>query len=73
MKEPEWTVCYNIVSPESSEWVGTGWEFFDSKEDADRATARLTALGNVCTRRPFHKVDRKYLGAAHRYEYSENL
>lgn len=63
---PNWTVLYNIVSPENPEWVGTGWEFFDEHSDAYEASLRLTRLGNVVTLRAFHPNDIQHLGAAHR-------
>lgn len=66
---PNWTVHYNIVSPESkvSKWVGTGWEFFDTEDEALKAYQRHILLGNVPGKRPFHNgVDRQHLGAAHR-------
>lgn len=66
MEEPKWTVHYNIVSPESDRWVGTGWEFFDNEADAQTAYERHQTLGNVPGKRPFHGgVDRQHLGAAH--------
>lgn len=63
---PQWTLLYNIVSPENPKWVGTGWEFFDSFEEADKARRRHIALGNVPTLRPYHELDARHLGAAHR-------
>ena len=64
---PKWTVLYNIVSPESQEWIGTGWEFFTNEEDADRAYTRHLKLGNVPTRRPFYPLgDNRHLGATQR-------
>lgn len=65
-KEPSWTVLYNIVSPESRRWIGTGWEFFDSHTDAEKCVERLTKAGDVAMMRPFHPNDRPHLGAAHR-------
>lgn len=67
MGRPTWTVYYNIVSPECDKWVGTGYEFFDTKEQAEAAQKRLTLLGNVVGVRPFYKNDEPHLGAAHRY------
>ena len=66
MMKPKWTVVYNIVSEESSRWVGTGWEFFDDDDSANRAYARHVSSGNVPTKRPFHFRDDSHLGAAHR-------
>lgn len=63
--KPEWTLVYNIVSPESDEWVGTGWEFFTKWDDAYNAMLRHTKLGNVPTLRPYHDLDERHLGAAH--------
>ena len=68
-KQPEWTVLYNIVSPESDGrgWVGTGWEFFDDFREAERCRERLSSAGNVATVRPYHDfTDRQHLGAGHR-------
>jgi hypothetical protein len=65
---PKWTVVYNIVSPESDQWVGTGWEFFGSEQEAELCRARHERLGNVPTKRRWHSVvDMPHLGAAHRY------
>jgi len=64
---PKWTVLYNIVSAESDQWVGTGWEFFDSEEAASRCYVRHVASGNCPTKRPYHSFDREHLGAAHRW------
>lgn len=66
MTEPRWTVVYNIVSPESSTWVGTGWEFFDTEPQAHQAFERHLALDNWPTKRPFNtKMDSQHMGAAH--------
>lgn len=65
---PRWTVCYNIVSPESDTWVGTGWEFFDEECAATLAYERHQRLGNCPTKRPYyHASDYEHLGAAHHY------
>ena len=65
-KQPNWTVCYNIVSPESDRWVGTGWEFFDQECDAEKSYKRHISLGNVPCKRPyFPPSDYKHLGIAH--------
>jgi len=74
MKKPNWTVLYNIVSPESDKWVGTGWEFFDSERDADLCYSRQNRLGNCPTKRPYsHSVDFSHLGAAHQYWMKQEL
>lgn len=66
--KPKWTVVYNIVSPESSKWVGTGWEFFDDEEDAQACYDRHVASGNTPTKRPYHDgCDKPHLGAAHQF------
>jgi len=66
--KPRWTVVYNIVSPESAQYVGTGWEFFVEEKEAMRCYERHNKAGNVPTKRPYHDgVDREHLGAAHRY------
>ena len=65
MERPKWTVRYNIVSPESERWIGTGWEFFDDEKDATNAYARHIDKGNTPTKRPFHTNDRIHLGACH--------
>lgn len=62
---PQWTVVYNIVSPESKKWVGTGWEFFDTEAQAAMCYARQIILGNTVTKRRFHSDDWPHLGAAH--------
>jgi len=65
---PKWTVHYNIVSPESGKWVGTGWEFFDDESKSSSAYSRHIAAGNCPTKRPFHRdCDLKHLGAAHQF------
>jgi len=66
MIDPKWTVLYNIVSQESKQWIGTGWEFFNSESDAQICCLRHEQLGNVPTMRLFHQNDRIHLGAAHR-------
>jgi len=63
---PQWTVHYNIVSPESPAWVGTGWEFFDTRALAEECYLRQRNAGNVPTLRPFHANDEVHLGATHR-------
>ena len=64
---PRYTVVYNIVSPESSKWIGTGWEFFDNKKDAEECNRRHIENGNVPMLRPFYeRPDRERMGAAHR-------
>lgn len=63
---PQWTICTNIVSIESSKWIGTSWEFFDDEVDAEECFQRHIVLGNVPTKRKFHENDRIHLGAAHR-------
>ncbi len=62
---PKWTVHYNIVSPEATEWIGTGWEFFNDERDAQHCYDRHNALGNCATKRPYHRNDRVHLGAVH--------
>ncbi len=65
---PNWTVHYNIVSKESSEWIGTGWEFFHSEDDASQCCARHRAIGNVPSMRPYNdKHDHIHLGAVHQH------
>ena len=66
MKEPRWTVHYNIVSPESDAWIGTGWEFFGSEGEATAAMHRHERLGNCAGKRPYYRdCDAKHLGAVH--------
>jgi len=63
---PKWTVLYNIVS-DNPEWVGTGWEFFTDKKDAEKCFDKQRKNGNCATLRPFHKgCDTTHLGVAHR-------
>lgn len=64
---PSYTVVYNIVSPGSS-WIGTGWEFFDDREAAQKCYDRVQEAGHYPTLRPyFDNADRSHLGAVHRY------
>jgi len=63
---PKWTVLYNIVSSETAQWIGTGWEFFDDEHDAQHCYERHNVLGNCASKRPYHKNDRTHLGAVHR-------
>ena len=66
MTEPQWTVLYNIAS-RNSNWVGTGWEFFDNQDAAMDCYLEHKARGNVPTIRPYYRnSDREHLGAAHR-------
>lgn len=68
MGRPRWTVCYNIVSPESDRWVGRGWEFFDEEAQATACYERQIKSGNCPTKRPYyHQVDYEHLGAAHHF------
>lgn len=63
---PKWTVLYNIVTPGST-WVGTGWEFFDDEDSAQKRFDHHVAIGNCPTKRPYaHTCDWYHLGAAHR-------
>jgi hypothetical protein len=65
LEPPRWTVHYNIVSPESDRWVGTGWEFFDNEAQATDCYRRQGKLGNVPSKRPFYPaVDTVHLGIA---------
>jgi hypothetical protein len=64
MSRPKWTVLYNIVN--GTKWVGTGWEFFDTEDDAATAYKQKISEGHCPTKRPFHKNDNVHLGAAHR-------
>ncbi len=62
---PKWTVHYNIVSPENGKWIGRGWEFFDSGIDAQDCYDRHIRIGNCPSKRPYHPMDSKNLGAGH--------
>ena len=63
--QPRWTVLYNIVS-ESSDWIGTGREFFDTEFDACSCYNKQLSNGNCPTRRPYdHNADNVHLGAVH--------
>jgi len=74
MNLPSYTVLTNLVSPENNSWVGTSWEFFDNKEDAEKCRQSHESLGNCPTLRSFHLVcDLDHLGAAHKWEYKEYL
>lgn len=66
--KPLWTVFYNIVSAENDTWIGTGYEFFDKEEDAEKCKLRHEKSGNVPTKRHFHHNDIPHLAAAHKYE-----
>lgn len=69
--QPRWTVCYNIVSRESDQWIGHGWEFFDDEASAKACYERQIAVGNCPTKRAFHPSDGKHLGAVHRWPSDE--
>ena len=75
-KLPRFTVGYNIGSGDRR-WIGTGWEFFDSEEDAERCYKQLVAQGHVPFRRPFHRgCDIPHMAAAHdnlRAEFREDI
>ena len=73
MDVPKWTVHYNITSPESERWVGTGWEFFDSEGDTEKAYRRHISLGNTPSKRPFHPSDANHLGACHIRKWREEM
>jgi hypothetical protein len=69
MQTPKWTVLYNIVNKEDDgtpQWVGTGWEFFNTEEAATRCYEWQQAVGNIPTKRPYHPNDSSHLGAIHR-------
>lgn len=65
---PKWTVLYNIVSKESDTWVGTGWEFFDTEEQAQLCYNRQIAQGNCPCKRLYHKNDVVHLAAIHAFK-----
>ena len=66
INKPRFTVLFNIVTP-NSPWIGTGWQFFDDKKDAETMYECLISLGHCPTLRPYHEgCDRQHLGAAHR-------
>lgn len=58
---PKWTVLYNIPG----EYVGTGWEFFSSEEEADKRYTILKEHKYVPCKRKFYPSDIQHLGAAH--------
>ena len=64
MNKPKWTVTCNWVN--TTQWIGTHWEFFNSEKDAAQRYKELKGQGHCCTKRPFHKNDINYMGAAHR-------
>lgn len=69
--KPRWTVLYNVVSKENDRWIGTGWEFFDNENDAQKCYDRHVTEGNCPTKRYYYeKLDRYHLGAAHRFRES---
>lgn len=53
--QPKWTVVTNILSPESTRWIGKSWEFFDEEEQAQQCYERHATVGEVPTKRPFYK------------------
>lgn len=71
---PKWTVLYNISTPESN-WIGTGWEFFNDEKTAQKRYDALSKFSEkpndlgfkYCpTKRPYYSsCDRAHLGAAH--------
>lgn len=68
MKTPKWTVLYNIVSKEDDsfpKWIGTGWEFFNDEEAANKCYTWHAASGNMPTKRPYHPNDAAHLAATH--------
>jgi hypothetical protein len=69
--EPRWTVHYNI---NCGDWVGTGWEFFNSDDEAQDCYEAVQRNGDVPTKRPYHRAtDEKHLGAIHRQGASDDL
>jgi hypothetical protein len=71
-KRPRWTVCCNLVSPESDAWVGTSWEFFNTEDEAAACFKRHQKAGDCPTKRPFYaKVDVDHMGVADRYWLSK--
>jgi len=74
MDKPRWTIVYNIISPENPKWIGTGWEFFDKEEDAEKCYDRHVKNGNCPTKRYYYagikteqnQFDYNHLGAAHK-------
>lgn len=70
---PNFTVVTNIVSLESKDWVGMSWEFFNDETDAWECYERHIVLGNVPTKRPFHRNDIQHMGAAHRDDVAKAM
>jgi hypothetical protein len=70
INSPNWTVLYNIDS--KTKWVGTGWEFFDTEEEAKTLMKKRQAEGHCCGMRPFNEeCDRKHMGATHQRSITE--
>lgn len=70
-QSPMWTVLYNIAN--GTRYVGTGWEFFDTREEAAACYKRQQDAGNYPTMRPFYEtVDVPHMGAVHRYWYEKS-
>lgn len=69
---PKFTVLYNITN--MSKWIGTGREFFDTKENAQTIFDIRTNYGYCCTLRPFDiDSDLFHLGAVHRPNLKINI
>jgi hypothetical protein len=70
MKTPKLVVFYNIVS-KNSDWIGTGWEFFDDQQEAKACYDQQIANGNCPCMRPYYRTDAVHLGAIHQKEMEQ--
>jgi hypothetical protein len=77
VKNPKWTIVYNIFNESTSRWVGEGWEFYDddkAAQDRYNFLAKFSETPNTdgfkyCPcKRPFYSTDRSRMGAAHAWE-----
>jgi hypothetical protein len=60
-REPRWTICANIVRPDTP-WIGNLWEFYDDVASAQQRYDELSTLGQCPTMRPYyHTVDEQHL------------
>lgn len=72
MELPKWTVLYNIVN--ETQWIGTGWEFFDNRDDALARYEVLEAKNYVPTLRSFHEgCDLPHMGIGHQITRGDEL
>lgn len=72
MDLPKFTVHTNIVSQESTQFIGTCWEFFGDAIAANNCYLRHQQEGHAPCMRPYHHGnDFQHLGAAHKAQHDE--